>query len=88
MGCSQLEAFVEEMATGGRPPTAVRVGEIQEDVLKLRNAVKSQPEVRRIASRLYAMVWSDLPARARRRRLIALHLVWHAGESGSVRVFE
>lgn len=39
MGCSQLEAFVE-VAAGGHPPKAVRVDEIQEDVLK-RNIVKS-----------------------------------------------
>ena len=44
-GVRKLEAYVEEMATGGPPPTAVNIDKVQEDVLKLWNAVKSQPEI-------------------------------------------
>ncbi len=42
----KLEAYVEEMATGGGPsPSAVNIQKVQEDVLKLWNLVKSQPEI-------------------------------------------
>ena len=44
-GVRKLEAYVEEMATGGSPPTAVNIEKVQEDVLKLWNVVKSQPEI-------------------------------------------
>jgi 3-oxoacyl-ACP reductase-like protein len=44
-GVRKLEAYVEEMATGGLPPTAVNVEKVQEDVLKLWNVIKSQPEI-------------------------------------------
>ena len=43
-GVRKLEAYVEEMATGGPPPTAVNINKVQEDVLKLWNVVNSQPE--------------------------------------------
>lgn len=44
-GVRKLEAYVEEMATGGPPPTAVNVDKVQDDVLKLWNFVKNQPEI-------------------------------------------
>ena len=44
-GVRKLEAYVEEMATGGPPPTAVNIEKVQEDVLKLWNVVKSQAEI-------------------------------------------
>ena len=44
-GVRRLEAYVEEIATGGSPPTAVNIDKVQEDVLKLWNVVKSQPEI-------------------------------------------
>ena len=37
-GICKLEAYVEEIATGGSPPTAVNIDPGQEDVLKLWNA--------------------------------------------------
>jgi len=44
-GVRKLEVYVEEMATGGPPPTAVNIDKVQEDVLKLWNVVKSQAEI-------------------------------------------
>ncbi|KAF8312438.1 fatty acid synthase, partial [Clavulina sp. PMI_390] len=44
-GVRKLEAYVEEMATGGPPPSNVNIDKVQEDVLKLWNFVKSQPEI-------------------------------------------
>ena len=43
-GVRKLE-YVEEMATGGPPPTAVNIEKVQEDVLKLWNIVKSPAEI-------------------------------------------
>jgi len=44
----KLEAFVEEMATGGRPPTAVHIDKVHEDVLKLleRRQVTAQEQMK------------------------------------------
>jgi len=44
-GVHKLEAYVKEMATGGSLPTAVNIEKVQEDVLKLWNVVKLQPEI-------------------------------------------
>lgn len=44
-GVRKLEAYVEEMATGGPPPTTMNVDKVQDDILKLWNFVKSQPEI-------------------------------------------
>jgi fatty acid synthase subunit alpha len=41
----KLEAYVEEMASGGEITVAVNVLKVQQDVLKLWNVVKSQPEI-------------------------------------------
>ena len=40
----KLEAYVEEMASGGLPEP-VNIQKVQDDVLKLWNVVKSQPEI-------------------------------------------
>lgn len=40
----KLEVYVE-MATGGPPPAAVDIDKVQEDVFKLWNVIKSQPEI-------------------------------------------
>ena len=41
----KLEAYVEEMASGDTIVAPTNVQKIQEDVLKLWNVVKSQPEI-------------------------------------------
>jgi 3-oxoacyl-ACP reductase-like protein len=41
----KLEAYVEEMATGGPAPSLVNIEKVQDNVLKLWNVVKSQPEI-------------------------------------------
>lgn len=40
----KLEAFVEEMATGGRPPTAVQIDKVRRMCSSYWNVVKSQPK--------------------------------------------
>jgi fatty acid synthase subunit alpha len=44
-GVRKLEAYVEEMASGGGLEATVNVLKVQQDVLKLWNVVKSQPEI-------------------------------------------
>jgi fatty acid synthase subunit alpha len=41
----KLEAYVEEMASGDTIPSNVNIQKVQDDVLKLWNVVKSQPEI-------------------------------------------
>lgn len=41
----KLEAYVEEMASGDTIPGSVNIQKVQDDVLKLWNVVKSQPEI-------------------------------------------
>ncbi|KAF9518450.1 hypothetical protein BS47DRAFT_1420879 [Hydnum rufescens UP504] len=41
----KLEAYVEEVAMGGATPHAVNIQKVQDDILKLWNIVKSQPEI-------------------------------------------
>ncbi|KZS94178.1 fatty acid synthase [Sistotremastrum niveocremeum HHB9708] len=44
-GVRKLEAYVEEMASGDTIPGHVNIQKVQDDVLKLWNVVKSQPEI-------------------------------------------
>jgi hypothetical protein len=71
-GVRKFQAHVEEIATGGPPPTAVNIDKLQEDVIKLWNTVKPQPEISQEQKNRIKVVWSDLSAKARRRKLIAL----------------
>lgn len=41
----KLEAYVEEMASADQISGSVNVRKIQDDVVKLWNVVKSQPEI-------------------------------------------
>jgi fatty acid synthase subunit alpha len=41
----KLEAYVEEMASGDTIPGSVNIQKVQDDVTKLWNAVKTQPEI-------------------------------------------
>lgn len=41
----KLEAYVEEMASRGGQPEPINIQKVQDDVLKLWNVVKSQPEI-------------------------------------------
>ena len=40
-----MRSNVEEMATGGLPPTMFNIEKVQEDVLKLWNVIKLQAEI-------------------------------------------
>ncbi|EUC67012.1 fatty acid synthase subunit alpha, partial [Rhizoctonia solani AG-3 Rhs1AP] len=44
-GVRKLEAYVEEMASGDNIPGNVNIQKVHDDVLKLWNVVKSQPEI-------------------------------------------
>ncbi|KAG8716660.1 3-oxoacyl-[acyl-carrier-protein] synthase [Ceratobasidium sp. 394] len=44
-GVRKLEAYVEEMASGDNIPGNVNIQKVQDDVVKLWNVVKSQPEI-------------------------------------------
>jgi fatty acid synthase subunit alpha, fungi type len=44
-GVRKLEAYVEEMASGDTIPGHVNIQKVRDDVAKLWNAVKSQPEI-------------------------------------------
>ncbi|CUA68512.1 fatty acid synthase subunit beta, fungi type [Rhizoctonia solani] len=44
-GVRKLEAYVEEMASGDNIPGNVNIQKVHDDVVKLWNAVKSQPEI-------------------------------------------
>ncbi|QRV90063.1 fatty acid synthase subunit beta [Ceratobasidium sp. AG-Ba] len=44
-GVRKLEAYVEEMASGDNIPGNVNIQKVQDDVAKLWNVVKSQPEI-------------------------------------------
>ena len=44
-GVRKLEAYVEEMASGDTIPGNINIQKVQDDVLKLWNVVKAQPEI-------------------------------------------